>query len=104
MKDAWPRVIRIAILALVVRLALMFVRGDYIVFDEGYYLLLARSLRAGALGVERAQYEAARAERAFHHCEPDHRLVARSLEQRWEATTWKRISRPCLSMRLDVQE
>ena len=25
----------------------MIVRGDYIVFDEGYYLLLARSLRAG---------------------------------------------------------
>ena len=27
---------------------------------------------------------AARAERAFHQCEPENRLVARSLEQRWE--------------------
>jgi DNA invertase Pin-like site-specific DNA recombinase len=34
---------------------------------------------------ERARYEAARAERAFHLCEPENRLVARSLEQRWEA-------------------
>jgi excisionase family DNA binding protein len=34
--------------------------------------------------VERARYEAARAERAFHRCDPDNRLVARSLEQRWE--------------------
>ena len=46
----------------------------------------ARSLRARELSVERACYEAARAERAFHHCEPEHRLVARSLEQRWEET------------------
>ncbi len=33
--------------ALVVRLVLLLARGDYIVYDEGYYLLLARSLRAG---------------------------------------------------------
>jgi DNA invertase Pin-like site-specific DNA recombinase len=45
----------------------------------------ARSRRALELGVERARYEAVRAERAFHHCDPEHRLVARSLEQRWEA-------------------
>jgi hypothetical protein len=44
----------------------------------------ARSTRAVQLRVERARYEAARAERAFHRCEPDNRLVARSLEQRWE--------------------
>jgi hypothetical protein len=44
----------------------------------------ARSRRALALRVERARYDAARAERAFHQCDPDHRLVARSLEQRWE--------------------
>ncbi len=37
----------IAIGALALRLVLMLARGDYIVFDEGYYLLLARSLRAG---------------------------------------------------------
>jgi DNA invertase Pin-like site-specific DNA recombinase len=40
--------------------------------------------RALELRVERTRYEAARAERAFHHCDPDNRLVARSLERRWE--------------------
>jgi DNA invertase Pin-like site-specific DNA recombinase len=44
----------------------------------------ARSNRALQLRVERARYEAIRAERAFHACEPDNRLVARSLENRWE--------------------
>jgi hypothetical protein len=44
----------------------------------------ARSDRALQLRVERARYEAARAERAFHACEPDNRLVARTLENRWE--------------------
>jgi DNA invertase Pin-like site-specific DNA recombinase len=43
-----------------------------------------RSTRALQLRVERARYEAARAERAFHQCEPENRLVARSLEHRWE--------------------
>lgn len=43
-----------------------------------------RSDRALELRVERARYEAIRAERAFHACEPDNRLVARSLETRWE--------------------
>jgi DNA invertase Pin-like site-specific DNA recombinase len=43
-----------------------------------------RSNRALQLRVERARYEAARAERAFHQCEPENRLVARSLEHRWE--------------------
>jgi excisionase family DNA binding protein len=41
--------------------------------------------RAAELAVERARYEADRAERAFHAVEPDNRLVARSLETRWEA-------------------
>jgi len=45
----------------------------------------ARTLRAFELRAERARYEATRAERAFHLCEPENRLVARSLEQRWEA-------------------
>jgi DNA invertase Pin-like site-specific DNA recombinase len=40
--------------------------------------------RALELRVERTRYEASRAERAFHHCDPDNRLVARSLERRWE--------------------
>jgi hypothetical protein len=43
-----------------------------------------RSNRAAELRVERARYEADRADRAFHACEPENRLVARSLEQRWE--------------------
>ena len=37
----------VAVGALVLRLALLIARGDYIVYDEGYYLLLARRLRAG---------------------------------------------------------
>src|SRR6478672_6268654 len=40
--------------------------------------------RAAELAVARARYEADRAERAFHAVEPDNRLVARSLETRWE--------------------
>ena len=44
----------------------------------------ARSHRALELRAERARYDAVRAERAFHACEPDNRLVARSLEDRWE--------------------
>ena len=44
-----------------------------------------RSLRAAQLAVERARYQSDRAERAFHACEPENRLVARSLEARWEA-------------------
>ena len=44
-----------------------------------------RASRAAELAVERARYDADRAERAFHAVEPDNRLVARSLETRWEA-------------------
>jgi DNA invertase Pin-like site-specific DNA recombinase len=43
-----------------------------------------RSARAAELAVERARYDADRAERAFLACEPENRLVARSLEARWE--------------------
>jgi DNA invertase Pin-like site-specific DNA recombinase len=45
----------------------------------------ARTTRAAELAVERARYQADRAERAFVACEPENRLVARSLEARWEA-------------------
>jgi DNA invertase Pin-like site-specific DNA recombinase len=45
----------------------------------------ARAARAAGLAVDRARYHADRAERAFHACEPENRLVARSLEARWEA-------------------
>ena len=44
-----------------------------------------RISRTAELAVERAQYDADRAERAFCACEPENRLVARSLEARWEA-------------------
>jgi hypothetical protein len=37
----------VALGALALRLTLLIVRGDYVVYDEGYYLLLERSLRAG---------------------------------------------------------
>src|SRR5439155_19476817 len=43
-----------------------------------------RVSRAAQLAAERARYDADRAERAFHACEPENRLVARSLEARWE--------------------
>jgi DNA invertase Pin-like site-specific DNA recombinase len=43
-----------------------------------------RSTRAAELTVERARYDAGRAERAFLACEPENRLVARNLEARWE--------------------
>jgi excisionase family DNA binding protein len=41
--------------------------------------------RAAELAVERARYQADRAARAFHAVEPENRLVARTLETRWEA-------------------
>jgi DNA invertase Pin-like site-specific DNA recombinase len=44
----------------------------------------SRHTRAAELALERARYEAERAERAFHACEPENRLVARTLEARWE--------------------
>src|SRR5947199_4553214 len=40
--------------------------------------------RAAELAVERARYEADRAERAFHAAEPENRLDTRNLETRWE--------------------
>ncbi len=43
-----------------------------------------RRSRAAELAVERARYDADRAERAFHAVEPENRLVARTLETRWE--------------------
>ncbi|HEV8650477.1 MAG TPA: hypothetical protein VG276_13975 [Actinomycetes bacterium] len=45
----------------------------------------ARRSRAAELAVERARYQADRAERAFCACEPENRLVARNLESRWES-------------------
>lgn len=45
----------------------------------------ARTVRAAELALERARYDADRAARAYHACEPENRLVARTLETRWEA-------------------
>ena len=45
----------------------------------------SRAHRAAELALERARYDAARAERAFEQVDPDNRLVARTLEARWEA-------------------
>lgn len=45
----------------------------------------ARTVRAAELAVDRARYEAGRAERALLACEPENRLVARTLEARLEA-------------------
>ena len=44
----------------------------------------ATRLRAFELAVERARYEAERARRQFDACEPENRLVARTLEANWE--------------------
>src|SRR6266568_4489455 len=44
-----------------------------------------RVSRAAELAAERARYDAGRAERALSQVEPENRLVARSLEARWEA-------------------
>jgi hypothetical protein len=43
-----------------------------------------RTTRASEFALERAHYAADRAERTFLACEPENRLVARSLESRWE--------------------
>ena len=43
-----------------------------------------RVSRAAELAVDRARYEADRADRAFHAVEPENRLVASTLETRWE--------------------
>lgn len=42
--------------------------------------------RQWQLRLERARYEADRAQRQYHAVEPEHRLVARSLERHWEET------------------
>jgi excisionase family DNA binding protein len=44
----------------------------------------AERLRAFELAAERARYQAGRARRQYDACEPENRLVARSLEASWE--------------------
>ena len=48
---------------------------------EGEVRVLQRQWQ---LRLERARYEADRAQRQYHAVEPEHRLVARSLERQWE--------------------
>jgi hypothetical protein len=52
-----------------------------------YSTIRGRPCRFTCRRLKRRQFEphTYRAERAFHACEPENRLVARSLEQRWEA-------------------
>ena len=74
----------------------------------------ARAGRAAELAVERARYDADRAERAFHAAEPENRLVVRTLEARWEtrlaalaeaeaALEATRNTAPALPARADLQ-
>jgi DNA invertase Pin-like site-specific DNA recombinase len=74
-----------------------------------------RISRAAELAVERARYEADRAERAFCQVEPENRLVARTLEARWEtklaalteteqALASAQHARPPLPTRLELEE
>jgi DNA invertase Pin-like site-specific DNA recombinase len=44
------------------------------------------ALKQSRLQVERARYQADRAERRYRQVEPEHRLVARGLEREWENT------------------
>jgi hypothetical protein len=44
----------------------------------------AELLKQWNLRIERVGYEAERAARQYHACEPENRLVARELERRWE--------------------
>lgn len=46
-------------------------------------------MRQWQMRVERAQYEASLAERRFEECDPSNRLVAATLEQRWNASLTK---------------
>jgi DNA invertase Pin-like site-specific DNA recombinase len=69
----------------------------------------AALLEQWGLRIERAVYEAERAARQYHACEPENRLVARELERRWEEAlrqqrqleeefeSWKRSSPAQLS-------
>ena len=52
---------------------------------EDVELERARRHRQWALRLEQARYEVERAERQYDAVEPENRLVARTLEQRWEA-------------------
>ena len=48
------------------------------------------ALKQWRLGVERASFEASRAERRYRAVDPDNRLVARGLERDWDAARQSR--------------
>src|SRR3954451_1846390 len=61
-------------------------------------------VRHGEQRIERARYEADRAARQYHACEPENRLVARTLERQWDEalqkvgqleTAFERFTRSC---------
>jgi hypothetical protein len=69
------------------------------------------ALKQWRLGVERAGYEAARAERRYRAVDPDNRLVARGLEREWderlralEAAKTELARRECERPRVLTQE
>jgi DNA invertase Pin-like site-specific DNA recombinase len=62
-----------------------------------------RATRAAELAVERARYQADRAERAFLACEPENRLVARTLESRWE-TRLTELTDACAALAAQLRE
>jgi hypothetical protein len=87
---------------------LAFTAADRVADDRG------RVSKAAELAVERARYEADRAERAFTNAEPENRLVTRTLETRWEvkltaladaeaALTATRHALPPLPARADLE-
>jgi hypothetical protein len=87
---------------------LAFTAADRVADDRG------RVSKAAELAVERARYEADRAERAFTAAEPENRLVTRTLESRWEvkltaladaeaALTATRNALPPLPARADLE-
>ena len=59
---------------------------------EDVELERARGIANGRLRLEQAHYEVERAERQYDAVEPENRLVARTLERRWEAGTGGRAA------------
>jgi len=78
----------LAVDAEVERLVLEALKPDRIVLALGALEQLegeaAALERQWELRIERARYEATRAQRQYHACEPENRLVARNLERLWE--------------------
>jgi recombinase len=79
---------RVAVDAEVERLVLEALKPDRIALALGALEQLegeaAMLERQWELRIERARYEATRAQRQYHACEPENRLVARNLERLWE--------------------